>query len=336
MSDDSVRVGVIGAGNMGTDHARQLHRWVSGASVVLVADLAIERAKEVAAEVGAGATDDPRQVIDDSAVDAVIVASHDSTHADLVRACVRAGKPVLCEKPLAVTLQEATALVTEVGADGARLISVGFMRRFDPGYGRLKTAIRSGDLGTPLMLHCTGRGVTSGPGTTSESSITNSAIHDLDIVPWLLDAPAIEVAWVAPRQSGLADGFQDPQILLLRTADGVLSTVETYLNARYGYDVRCEAVCETGAASLAEPAMLVTDSALRRSVAYAKDWRPRFAEAYRLELSAWVASVALGRPPIEPMATAGDGLAAAAVAEAAVTSMRGGGGFARVPGVPNQ
>ena len=315
----AIRIGIIGTGNMGADHAATVHRFVSGADVVLLADVDLSRAEATAAQIGCRATSDPYALIADTGVDAVIIASHDSTHPAFIRACVAAGRPVLCEKPLAPTLAEARALVAEIGSR-TQLVSLGFMRRFDPGYTELRAAIRDRTMGEPLLVHSVGRGVASGPGSTSESSVTNSAIHDLDIVPWLLDSPVVEVSWHAPRPSSLADGFADPQLILLRTADGVLSTVEIFLNARYGYDVRCEVIGETGTASLLEPARLVTDGALRRSTGYAADWRPRFAEAYRLELQAWVDH--LSGLPAGPLAGAADGLRASLVADAVIASMR--------------
>jgi myo-inositol 2-dehydrogenase/D-chiro-inositol 1-dehydrogenase len=174
------------------------------------------------------------------------------------------------------------------------------------------------------------RRTASGPGTTSESSVTNSTVHDLDIVPWLLGSPVVEAAWFAGRSTEVVRGFADPQVMLLRTADGVLTTVETFLNARYGYDIRCEVVCETGTTSLVEPAVALTDAGRSRAVGYPADWRPRFAEAYRRELTGWVEQVAAGEPPAEPMATARDGLVAAAVADALVRSMHDGGRFTPV------
>ena len=323
----SVRVGIIGTGIMGADHASILHRYVSGGDVAAVADLDLERARAVAELIGARAGADPRGLIRDSEVDAVIIASHDSTHADFVRDCVSAGKPVLCEKPLSPTLEESAAVVREVGTQ-ADLVSLGFMRRFDPGYVALKAAITSGSIGSPVLLHSTGRGVTGGPGRTNENSVTNSAIHDLDIVPWLLDAPVVEVSWHAPRRSAVVVEYQDPQFILLRTADGVLSTVDIFLNAGYGYDVRCEVVGESGTASLAEPTKIITDSGLSRGATYAADWRPRFAEAYRLELQAWIDSLNGGSRG--SLATTRDGLVASAVAEAVITSMHDGGASTRV------
>ena len=321
-----VRVGVVGAGIMGADHARQLARFVSGAEVVLLADPDLQRAKAAADAVGSEALDDPFALVASSEVDAVVIASPDPTHPALVRACVAAGKPVLCEKPLSPTLADSAALIEDLGAD-ASLVSLGFMRRFDPGYTDLRATIVSGALGAPVTVHSTGRGVSSGPGATSESAVTNSAVHDLDIVAWLLDSPVVEVSWQAPRQaSGVA--FADPQLILLRTEDGVLSTVDMFLNARYGYDVRCEVVGETGTASLREPARTEVDSQLSRGLAYAADWRPRFAEAYRLELQAWVDQ--LGGGDGGPLASAHDGLVASAVADAVIASMHSDGARVRV------
>jgi myo-inositol 2-dehydrogenase/D-chiro-inositol 1-dehydrogenase len=202
------------------------------------------------------------------------------------------------------------------------LVSLGFMRRFDPGYVQMKDALSAGAQGAPLLMHCISRGVSSAPGATNESSVTGSSIHEFDVVPWLLDSPITQVSWHAPRASGGLD-FQDPQLILLRTADGVLSTVDVFLNARYGYDIRCEIISENGTLALTEPARMITDGALHRSVGYAEDWRPRFADAYRIELQAWIDALAAGTPP--SLATAYDGLLANAVADAVITSMHEGG-----------
>src|SRR3954447_16596073 len=127
----TLRVGVVGAGVMGADHVTTLHRWVSGAEVSCVADLDVARAEGVAAGVpGARAVGDPIALVRDPAVDAVVVASADASHADLVLACLAERKPVLCEKPLAPTLEECRRLVEAeealVWPCGTSLVSVGF------------------------------------------------------------------------------------------------------------------------------------------------------------------------------------------------------------------
>jgi myo-inositol 2-dehydrogenase/D-chiro-inositol 1-dehydrogenase len=320
----TLRIGVIGAGIMGADHVNTLHRYVSGATVTAVADIDLKRALAAAAAVpGARATTDSYGLITAADVDAVVIASADSSHPEQVIAAVRAGKPVMCEKPLAPTLAECARVVQAEEEAGGGLISVGFMRRFDPGYVDLKAAIAARTCGTPLVVHCVSRGVYSGPGATSELSITGSAIHEFDVVPWLLDSPVTEVSWHAPCPGAAAPGLQDPQLILLRTADGALTTVETFLNARYGYDIRCEVIGEHGTVALAGPARLVADAAGARSTKYPADWRPRFAEAYRLELQTWLDALSAGLPA--PLATSRDGMTATAVAEAVIASMNDGG-----------
>lgn len=328
----TVRVGVIGVGVMGADHAHKLARVVSGSDLVAVTDFDATVAAGVAAELGARVLTDGYALIADAGVDAVVIATRDDTHADLVRAALRAGKPVMCEKPLAPTAAECRELVTAQRSLGrpVDLVTVGFMRRFDPPYVALRARVRDGALGVPLVVHGVSRNVTSYPGGDSASSITNSAIHELDIMPWLLDSPIVEVSYQHGRSSVHAGARQDPQFYLLRTASDVLVTVELFLNAAYGYETRCEVVLETGAVALALPAHVVVDAESRRGVDYPADWIPRYSDAYRIELQEWVDSIAAGRP--STLATAEDGLRAAVVADALIESMNSGGGWVAVPG----
>lgn len=325
----TVRIGVIGTGNMGADHIRNLQRFVAGSQVTVVADFNRATAEAVGAEAGARVADDGHALIADTEVDAIIIASHDSTHYEYALAAVAAGKPTLCEKPLAPTLAECEEIVAAEAAAGGNLLSLGFMRRFDPAHTQLKAAIDAGVIGPVLRVTGASRNVVSYPGTTSESIITNSVIHELDAIPWLLSSPVVAVAWMAGRASGTVPvGVADPSLTLLRTADGVLTTIDAYVNAEYGYDLRCEVLGERGAISLNDPALLSLDLERTRSTAYAADWRPRFADAYRLELGAWVAAVAAGAPT--PLATAADGLAASRVADAVLASMHADGAWVEV------
>jgi myo-inositol 2-dehydrogenase/D-chiro-inositol 1-dehydrogenase len=332
--DVMLRVGVIGAGIMGADHVRTLQRSVIGAAVTMIADVDRQRAEDAAhLAPDAITTRDAAEVIGSDDVDAVIIASHDATHADLAVAAIGAGKPVMCEKPLAPTVAECVRIVRAedeaLAAGCAPLISVGFMRRFDPGYLEMKAAIAAGACGVPLMVHCFHRGVSSVLGATTDSSITNTAVHEFDIVPWLLGRPIAAVSWHAPSVSTLAGGVQDPQLMLLHTAGGVLATVETLLNARYGYDIRCEVIGDRGSVALSHGGHIVIDSERTRARSYPADWRLRFADAYRLELQEWVDAILEGRPPA--LAGARDGTAAAIVADAVISSMKDGGRTVAVP-----
>lgn len=326
----SVRIGVIGVGVMGADHARKLARVVSGADVVAVTDFNVDTADTLADELGTRVHHDGFEMILDDGVDAVVVATRDDTHAELVLAALDAGKPVMCEKPLAPTAAECQAIITAQAGAGRPVdsVAVGFMRRFDPSYVALRDRVASRESGEPLIVHCVSRTVDTYPGGDSASSITNSAIHELDIVPWLLDSPIVEVSYQHGRTSPNSGARQDPQLYLLRTASDVLVTVELFLNARYGYDTRCEVVMEAGAAALTLPAQIVTDSERRRGLAYAADWIPRFSDAYRIELQEWVDSLDQGRA--STLAGAEDGLRATVVADALVRSMRSEGAWIKV------
>lgn len=316
---------------MGADHARKLARVVSGSELVAVTDFEAGVAGAVARQLGARVHDDGVELIDDPAVDAVVIATRDDTHADLVLAALRAGKPVMCEKPLAPIAAQCREVVAAQAAlkNSVDLVTVGFMRRFDPPYVALRDRVLSGGLGAPLMAHCVSRTVGTYPGGDSSSSITQSAIHELDIVPWLLDSPIVEVSWQHGRSSAHSAGRQDPQLYLMRTASDVLVTVELFLNARYGYDTRCEVVMESGTSALTLPTHIVTDAERRRAVEYPADWIPRYSDAYRIELQEWIDSISQGRP--STLAGADDGLRASLVADALVESMRTNGAWVKVP-----
>ena len=318
----TVSVGVIGTGSIGTDHVERLARQVAGSRVAAVFDVAADRARQVAAGVGAVAHPRAADVVADPAVDAVVIASPGDTHAGLVLDCLAAGKPVLCEKPLASTAADARRVLDAEAALGRRLVQVGFMRRYDPAYRAVKATLDAGTVGEPLLLHCVHRNVAAPPGFTSEMSLTDSVVHEIDAGRWLLGEEFVAVTSVPVRRTpAVGPGVRDPQLVLLETASGVLVEVESFVNCRYGYDVRCEVVGSAGTVSLDTPAGGAVTAGGVRSTPVPPDWRVRFAEAYRLELQEWVDGLAAGR-------VAGpscwDGYVAAAVAEACVTSLHTG------------
>lgn len=328
---EPLRVGVIGTGVMGRDHARLLATEVAGASLAAIADVNLDGAREVADSYGvehvfAGA----EELIGSGLVDAIVVASPDRFHAPTTLAAIDAGLHVLCEKPLAPTVEEALEVAERHAALERPLVSVGFMRRFDPGYVALRRRLASGADGSLLMTHSVHRNVEAHPGDSSAATVTNSAVHELDILPWLTGSPIVEALWAAGRTTTLLAERHDPQFLLLRDADGVLHTVAVQVHAQYGYDVRCELVCERGSVELAPaPALddsvpLIVNADLRRAATYAADWRPRFETAYRRELSAWVQASRAGTVP-EQGATIEESLRTTKVAQALVRSMTDGG-----------
>jgi myo-inositol 2-dehydrogenase / D-chiro-inositol 1-dehydrogenase len=140
----TVGIGVIGAGKIGQEHIRRLTETLPGAKVVAVSDAAADRAKEVAARLpGATAYAAGEELIAAREVDAVIVTSWGDTHAAYVIAAIRAGKPVFCEKPMATTEADCSAILDAEAAFGRRLVQIGFMRRFDTQYRAMKETIQN-------------------------------------------------------------------------------------------------------------------------------------------------------------------------------------------------
>jgi myo-inositol 2-dehydrogenase/D-chiro-inositol 1-dehydrogenase len=316
-----IGIGVIGTGIMGSDHARTLADSIKGAVLIAVSDKDRERASSVASATRAHRVhDDAFALIEDPAVAAVLIASPDPTHEDLVLACLAAGKPVLCEKPLAPTIEGCLRVIAAETEIGRRLVQVGFMRRFDPGYMTMQTTLKSGQLGAPLLMHCVHRNASSPPSFNSSMLISNSAVHEIDAARWLLDDEFASVT-VFKRPTSTPDALVDPQFLVLESRKGVVVDIEVFVNARYGYDVRAELVCEAGSLTLAPQASVRLRSAGQETSSFAEDWRAHFAAAYRNQLQAWVNSIRTG-VPVGP--SAWDGYAATATAAACLEALHSG------------
>jgi myo-inositol 2-dehydrogenase/D-chiro-inositol 1-dehydrogenase len=321
----TINVGVIGTGNIGTDHVNKLTYQVSGAAVSAVFDVDNERAKALAETVGARVLDTATDVIASDAVDAELIASPGHLHTDQVLACIDAGKPVLCEKPLATTSVDALKVVEAEAASRRQLVQIGFMRRYDSGYLQVKGALDSGQIGEALVLHCVHRNPTVPESFQAEMAITDSVVHEIDTSRWLLSEEIVAVTIRAGKKSPHAPS-QDPQLVLFETESGVLVDVESFVNCQYGYDVRCELVGSEGLASLDNPTLSAVTTSAARSTLVPGDWRVRFTAAYLTELQTWVNTLATGGE--FGGADAWDGYAATAVAEAGLRALAEG---TRVP-----
>jgi myo-inositol 2-dehydrogenase/D-chiro-inositol 1-dehydrogenase len=319
----TVRVGVIGVGMIGEDHVRRLSEVVSGARVVAVTDVDADRAAAVAERVGGARVHATGQeLIADGEVDGVLVTSWGPTHAEYVLACLAAGKPVFCEKPLATTQEDCLRIVDAEVALGRRLVQVGFMRRYDAAYRALKAVLTEGTIGPPTMFHSAHRNPSVPSYYTADSAITDTAVHDIDVSRWLLDDEIAAATVLKPRRSSRAEGdLQDPLVLLLETAGGVLVDIEIAVTIGYGYDIRGEVVGETGTAALGDGGEVVVRAAGARSGRVPADWRERFIRAYDVELQEWLDAVAAGACTGP---SAWDGYAATAVADAGVEALRTG------------
>jgi myo-inositol 2-dehydrogenase / D-chiro-inositol 1-dehydrogenase len=317
-----LNIGVIGAGDIGTDHARRLSADVAGARVQAVFDVDGGRATKLAAEVGAVAYTSAHDLIEDPKIEAVLIAAPSTVHTELTVACIAARKPVLCEKPLAPTPAECVQVMGAEAAGGTRLVQVGFMRRYDEGYERLKRAADDGSVGDVLLAHCVHRNAQSPTLFKSEMLLTDSVIHEIDIARWLLSEELVAASVVVPRQSPLAPhGLSDPQLVLLESSSGAIVAVEIFVNCQYGYDVRCELVGSLGTVSLELPTTGSLTVAGTQGQAVPRDWKGRFGQAYRDELQQWVKGAREGHISGP---SSFDGYAATAVAEACVRSLQTG------------
>jgi myo-inositol 2-dehydrogenase/D-chiro-inositol 1-dehydrogenase len=319
----TLRIGVVGAGQMGRYHIERLAGSVPDAEVVAVSDVYVEGAKQVAEQVGARAYSDGHELVADDQVEAVLIASPGFTHEEFTLACLATDKPVLCEKPLAPTIDACVRVLEAEAAKPRRLIQVGFMRRYDDGFRALKAAADAGRVGRPLLLHCRHRNAEVPPGFTSDMMITDSVVHDIDVTRWLLGQEIVATTVFKARPSSLApEGLQDPQMVMLETSDGVLVDVESFVTCKFGYDIRYELVGESGTVALGEQPGVQVRTDGRHQGPIPADFRERFAAAYQGELQEWVTGVLDGRV-VGP--SAWDGYATQAVAEAAVESQTKGG-----------
>jgi myo-inositol 2-dehydrogenase/D-chiro-inositol 1-dehydrogenase len=317
----TIRIAVIGAGIMGADHARIIATELPGADLRWICDADEARARNVADATGARqVSKDPLATIEADDVDAVLIASPDHTHADLTLACLRARKPVLCEKPLAPDSAECLGVLQAESKLGKQLVQVGYMRRFDPAYVEMKARATQSGIGAPIMMHNVHRNVSAPPHFTGQMAITNSAPHEFDIARFMLGAEYSVVCAFQPSRSAPGQGV-GPVFMVLRTAAGQLVNIEINNNAGYGYDVRCELVCEHGAIALRAPVHTETHLNLGATTDYALDWRPRFEQAYRLQDLAWLRSIESGVPA---GANAWDGYVSSCTAERAVEALQSG------------
>jgi myo-inositol 2-dehydrogenase/D-chiro-inositol 1-dehydrogenase len=263
-----------------------------------------------------------QDLIEDPDVDAVVVASWGPTHEEFVLAGIAAGKQVFCEKPLATTQEACERILDAEVAAARRHVMVGFMRRYDEAYRAMKDALTAGTIGAPLVYYSGHRNPAVPPSVTTEGVLVDTCVHDIDVSRWLLDSEVVSAQVFSPRRtSHAAENLQDPILLMLTMANGVIVNVEAAVNIAYGYDIRGEVLGETGTIELAESSKVIIKREGRYSGRVPNDWRERFLRAYDVEFQEWIDAVADGH---STGPSSWDGYAATVVCDAATEAFRSG------------
>jgi inositol 2-dehydrogenase len=320
-------VGLLGVGEMGKRHAENLRRLVPEARLIAVADVAAERARQVADELeiehSYGSLEEMVQRKD---IDTVVIATPDKFHAQGIRVAAAAGKNILCEKPIALTIEDAETALREVARAKVRL-QIGFMRRYDPAYSAAMERIEAGEIGTPVIFKSVGRDKDKPPLAAYQSGVNgmlfyNNTIHDFDLARWLMKDEVSEVhsyttTTIRPEVATFGDVVAS--VVNLKYAHGAIGNVESYVQAVYAYDVRTEVIGSEGSIFIGSlektPATFLSTNGGRHILA--DHFLSRFADAYLAEMQDFVNTILMDR---EPRVTGEDGLRALKIAVAAEQS----------------
>jgi len=327
---DRLRIGIIGVGRIGRMHAANLVYLVPEAEVVAVADVRLESARTCAAELGIPHVyDDPLLMLEDSRVDAVVISSSTDTHAFLIERAAEAGKHIFCEKPIALDLDTIDRTLATVERTGT-FLQIGFNRRFDPSFRRVREMLLEGALGLPHILRITSRDPKPPPLEYVRSSggmFLDMSIHDFDMARYLVGDEVRSVyaeATVRIDQRIKQYDDVDTAVIVLRFNNEVLGVIDNSRQAIYGYDQRIEVLGSKG--------MVVVGNKLSDEVFFYDDkgthlanplyfFPERYKEAFILEMKAFVQSALRGE---DPPVTGEDGRIAAILAYAAKRSLEEG------------
>ena len=321
---NELRVGVVGAGIMGTDHVRRIERVTAGARVAAVVEPDSQR-RDAALALTRAAVGFSRleEAIASGGLDAVVIASPGRVHEPDLLACLAARLPTLCEKPMTTDAVAAARVVEAEQRLDRPHLQVGFMRRFDRDYVALREVVRSGSIGDLLMVHAVHRNASAPETYRPEMLINDSVVHEFDVIPWLAgsDIATVEVRYPRANSASPA-GIREPILVLMTLTDGVLVDVEMSVSAHFGYQVATELVCERGVARGGQPQGVHVWREGQFRIAEHLHYTTRFVDAYDRQVQAWVDAVRDGRLVAGP--TAWDGYKVAVACEAGVRALGGG------------
>jgi myo-inositol 2-dehydrogenase/D-chiro-inositol 1-dehydrogenase len=305
MHQDTLNVGIIGAGRIGMIHAQNLALRIPGARVASVADVNGDAARACAERFGAsGHHTEAEAVISDPEVQAVVIGSATHTHAKLMVEAAAAGKHIFCEKPIDLDLETIDVALEAVARSGVRL-QIGFNRRFDPHFLEVRQTVASGRIGAPHLLQITSYDPEPPPPeyvADSGGLFLDMAIHDFDMARYLIGSEIVSVYAVGRVRIDPAIGEAgdvDTAVTTLEFADGTIGTIQNSRRAAYGYDQRVEVFGSEGsiAADNITPhrTVLADRDGIHRPLPEAF-FLERYAASYLAEMEAFVACVRNGTP----------------------------------------
>lgn len=306
----TLNLGIIGAGRIGTVHAENLVYRIPEARVVAVADIRLDVAQTLARTLNIPqATADYREVLANPEVDAVLVCSSTDTHSEIIEAAANAGKHIFAEKPIDLDLAVIDRVLAAVKRAGVKFF-VGFNRRFDPTYARVREAIQSGELGDVHLLHVISRDPSPPPieyVKVSGGIFVDMMIHDFDMARFLVGSEVEEVytraaVRIDPRIGEAGD--VDTALVMLTFANGAIGVIDNSRQAVYGYDQRVEVLGSKGAASSGN--VYPNQVTFSTATSICRDlplnfFMERYTESYEREMHAFVRCIAENTPiPVGP------------------------------------
>ena len=301
----TINVGIIGAGRIGRVHAETLAYRLPQVKPIAITDVNAAAAQEVASRLGIPkVAASAAEIFADPAIDAVLICSSTDTHADLVVQAANAGKHIFCEKPLDHTLARIDWALDAVKKAGVKL-QVGFNRRFDANFARVREAVANGEIGTPHLMHLISRDPAPPPISyikVSGGMFLDMTIHDFDMARFLIGDEVEEIYTTAAvrvdQEIGKA-GDIDTAVLVLRFRNGVIGTIDNSRKAVYGYDQRAEVFGSGGAIATANVhpnlAVISTAQSIRKDLPL-NFFMERYTESFANELRAFVEAVVEDKP----------------------------------------
>jgi len=322
-----VKIAVIGTGRMGSVHVRNIARLIPDADLVAVCDIRLEVAQTVADECGIPrVVKDYHDLLTDQDIEAILIATSTDTHAFITKDVAAAGKHIFCEKPLALELDKIDEELAAVEKAGVKL-QVGFNRRFDKSFQRVREIVASGEIGRPCILSITNRDPDF-PAMeflrVSGGIFLDLAIHDFDMIRFQLgevqEVYAAGGVLIEPKLKEFGD--IDTDVVIIKFANGAVGTINNSRKAVYGYDQRLEVFCSNGTAMANNEAETTAVKGNRDGFLSAKPpyfFMQRYAPCYVEEVRQFIECVRDNKPT--PTSGA-DGRAAVALGYAAWKSLR--------------